>query len=107
MGFDMQKMMKQAQKMQQQMQDIQEELGGVEVTGSAGGGAVKITCNGKQEFKKVEISQDALSEDKESLEEMVLMALQDATRKVSEMAEQKMSSLTSGLNIPGLNFPGF
>lgn len=106
MGFDIQKMMKQAQKMQEQMGSIQAELEAMEVTGVAGGGAVKVTCNGKHEFSKIEISPEAF-EDKDMLEDLILAALKDATNQVSNQAESKMSSLTAGLNIPGLKLPGF
>jgi nucleoid-associated protein EbfC len=103
MGFDIQKMMKQAQKMQEQMLSVQNELATVDVTGSAGGGAVTVTCDGKGDAKAVKISKEAL-EDPETLEELVLMAIQDAQKKAAEMAQSKMSGVTQGLNIPGLPF---
>ena len=51
MGFNMQKLMKQAQKMQEDMARLQNELAEMEIEGSAGGGLVKATVNGKQECK--------------------------------------------------------
>jgi DNA-binding YbaB/EbfC family protein len=106
MGFDIQKMLKQAQKMQEQMNSVQEELDRVEVTGSAGGGAVTVVCNGKHEFKKVTISPEAAG-DAALLEDLVLTALKDASKKVSELAEAKFGEVTQGISIPGLKFPGF
>lgn len=104
MNFDLNKMFKQVQKMQEKMGDIQEKLGAVEVTGSAGGGAVQVTCTGKLEFTRVKISPEALT-DAGLLEDMVLTALRDAADKVSEVAEKEMSALTAGLKIPGLKMP--
>jgi nucleoid-associated protein EbfC len=103
MGFDIQKMMKQAQKMQDQMNSIQDELGTVEISGSSGGGAVVITCDGRGEVKGVKITQDA-AEDLETLEELVLAAIKDAHTKANDLAQQKMSSVTQGMKIPGLPF---
>lgn len=104
--FNIQQMMKQAQKMQDQMKDVQTEMERAEFTGTAGGGAVSITCNGKYEFTAVKIKEDALS-DRDMLEDLVLAALKDASSKVTETMEQKMSKITAGLNIPGLKLPGF
>lgn len=104
--FNMQQMMKQAQKMQDQMKQVQVEMENSEFTGTAGGGAVTVTCNGKYEFTKVALTNEALG-DREMLEDLVLAALKDATGKVNSTMEQKMGAVTSGLNIPGLNLPGF
>ncbi len=106
MGFDIQKMLKQAQKMQEQMNSVQAELEKMEVTGSAGGGAVTVICNGKHEFRKVTIAPEAAG-DAGLLEDLVLQALKDASKKVSDMAEEKFSSVTKGISLPGLNLPGF
>ena len=73
---------------------------------SSGGGAVSVTCNGKYEFLKVVIRDDAMG-DKDMLEDLFLAALQDASNKVTEAMEQKMAKITAGLNIPGFKLPGF
>lgn len=101
--FNMQQMMKQAQKMQDQMKEVQAEMERTEFTGTAGGGAVSITCNGKYEFVSVKLTDEAVG-DREMLEDMVLAALKDVTDKVSDTMEKKMASVTAGLNIPGLGF---
>jgi DNA-binding YbaB/EbfC family protein len=102
--FNLQKMMQQAQKMQDDMKKVQEEMENSQFTGSSGGGAVVVTCNGKYEFLSVKISEEA-SKDREMLEDLILAALKDASSKVSEAMEKKMGSITSGLNIPGLKLP--
>ncbi|HEY9744811.1 MAG TPA: YbaB/EbfC family nucleoid-associated protein [Oculatellaceae cyanobacterium] len=102
--FNLQKMMQQAQKMQNDMKKVQEEMENSQFTGSAGGGAVTVTCNGKYEFLSVKISEEA-AKDREMLEDLLLAALKDTSSKVSAAMEQKMSSITAGLNIPGLKLP--
>ncbi len=102
--FNIQNMMKQAQKMQDQMKDVQSEMEQSEFTGTAGGGAVTIVCNGKYEFKNVKITEEA-AKDHEMLEDLVLAALKDASEKVAATMEGKMSTITAGLNIPGLKLP--
>ena len=104
--MNIQQMMKQAQKMQDQMKDIQEEMERSEFTGTAGGGAVTVTCNGKYEFTSVKISPEVMG-DKDMLEDLMLAALKDVSNKVTDTMEQKMSKITAGLNIPGLKLPGF
>lgn len=101
--FNIQQMMKQAQKMQDQMKEIQGEMEKTEFTGTAGGGAVTVTCNGKYEFLDVKLTDEAMG-DREMLEDMILAAIKDASNKVAAKMEEKMSSVTAGLNIPGMNF---
>ena len=103
MGFDIQKMMKQAQKMQEDMNKVQSELGDVEVTGSAGGGAVTVTADGRGDVKGVKISKEAL-DDPEMLEDLVLAAIKDALKKANDLAQDKMSSITQGVKLPGMPF---
>ena len=69
--------------------------------GSAGGGAVKIVMTGKQTVDSVTIEPEA-AEDIELLQDMVAAAINDAASKAQELAAQKMSAVTGGLNIPGL-----
>lgn len=104
--FDMAKMMAQAKKVQDRMNGIQDELASLTVVGQAGGGQVKVTCNGKFEFSKVEIAPELLSSgDAGMLEDLVLMALKDGTGQILKVTQDKMSALTSGINIPGLKLP--
>ena len=94
-------MMRQAQKQLAQLQKIQEELETVTVEGSAGGGAVKVVMTGKQIVESVTIEPEA-AEEVELLQDMVLAAVNDASTKAQELAAQKMSVVTGGMNIPGL-----
>ena len=93
-------MMRQAQKQLAQLQKIQEELESLTVEGSAGGGAVKVVMTGKQIVESVTIEPEA-AEEVDLLEDMVLAAVNDASTKAQELAAQKMSVVTGGMNIPG------
>jgi DNA-binding YbaB/EbfC family protein len=95
-------MMRQAQKQLAQIQRIQDELEGLTVEGSAGGGVVKVTMSGKQVVESVSITPDAL-EDVDLLQDLVAAAVNDAFAKTQELAAQKMGAITGGLKIPGLS----
>ena len=99
----MQPNMKMIQQMQQRLMKAQEELGNETVEGTAGGGAVTITMNGHKQVQSVKIDPAAVDpEDVETLEEMVLTAIGDASSKAEQLAAQRMGALTGGLKIPGL-----
>ena len=93
-------MMRQAQKQLAQLQKIQEELETLTVEGTAGGGAVKVTMTGKQIVESVTIEPEA-AEEVELLQDMVLAAVSAASTTAQELAAQKMSVVTGGMNIPG------
>ena len=87
---NMSNVIKQAQKMQA-------------VEGTAGGGAVTATANGKKEILSLKISPDAVDpEDIETLEDLVMVAVNDAVKKADDMMAEGMSAVTGGINIPGL-----
>ena len=107
---NMQQLMKQAQKMQEQLAAAQAELAEAEVTGSAGGGLVTVTVAGTGEVTAVKIDPQAVDpDDVETLEDLVLAAIHNASEAVREMTEQKMGPLTAGLGGlgGGLGLPGF
>ncbi|MFC1665965.1 YbaB/EbfC family nucleoid-associated protein [Pseudomonadota bacterium] len=97
--------MKQAQAMQEKMGKAQEELANLEVQGASGGGLVSITMTCRHDVKRVQIDDSLMGDDKEVLEDLVAAAVNDAVRKVEKTTQEKMSGLTAGLNIPGLNLP--
>jgi DNA-binding YbaB/EbfC family protein len=91
-----------AQQMQQEMLRIQGELAEATVDGSAGGGVVKATVTGKQEVVSVSIDPSAIDpEDADMLQDLIVAAVNDALRASRELAEQKMSAVTGGMQLPG------
>jgi len=100
MNANLGNLMKEAQKMQAKMQDAQQQLTEMLVVGEAGGGLVKIQMNGRHDVKKVNINQNLMDEDAEMIEDLVAAAINDAVRKIEKASKDKISQLTSGLNIP-------
>lgn len=104
-GMNMQQMMKQARKMQEQLAAAQENLKTQSVDASAGGGMVKATVNGEMELTSLTIDPDACDpEDVEMLQDMIMAAVNEAIRGVSELANKQMGAITGGMNIPGMPF---
>ena len=97
--------MKQAQAMQENMKNAQEELAKTEVTGQSGAGMVEVVMTCRYDVRKVSIDPALMEDDKEVLEDLVAAALNDATRKVEKVSQDKMGGLTAGLNIPGMKLP--
>ena len=97
------KMMKQAQEMQAKMAKMQEELAGMEFEASSGGGMVTVRMNGQQEVLGVKIEPEVFEEgDREMLEDLIVAATNEVRQKALDAAKEQMSSITGGLNIPGL-----
>ncbi len=94
---------KQAQKMQEEMERIQAEVEEKTVEATSGGGVVKVVVNGKKELVSLNISPEAVDpDDVETLEDLVIAAVNDALKQADEMMAEGMSAVTGGLNIPGL-----
>jgi hypothetical protein len=99
-------LMKQAQIMQENMKKLQEQLGTMEVEGQAGSGKIRVTMTCKHEVRRVTIAPELLAEDKEMLEDLVTLAVNDATRQVEATVQEKMAAVTAGLPLPpGMKLP--
>jgi len=95
--------LRQAQQLQAKLAKAQEELGNVTVEATSGGGAVKVVIDGHQKVHSVEISTEVTeSGDIELLQDLVMTAVNEAITKSQELVNKHLSSLTGGLNIPGL-----
>ncbi|BDH59901.1 nucleoid-associated protein [Lysinibacillus sp. PLM2] len=98
---NMQGMMKKMQKMQKEMMQAQEELNAREFEGAAGGGMVKITMNGQREVLGIKLDPSVVDpEDVEMLEDLLVIATNDALKKVEETTTSTMGKFTQGLNLP-------
>lgn len=92
-----------AQQMQKQMAKIQEELANTMIDGSAGGGAVTVTMNGQREIQGIKLTPEVVDpDDVEMLQDLLLAAISDATKKAQDLAEERMGPLTQGMKMPGL-----
>lgn len=96
-------LLRQAQQLQAKIAKAQEELASTTVEASSGGGAVTIVINGQQKIQSVKISPEVVDpEDVAMLEDLVMAAFNEAIAKSQGVAASRLSSLTGGLNIPGL-----
>jgi DNA-binding YbaB/EbfC family protein len=103
--FDFKQLQKMQQELQERMAKMDEELAKQTIEASAGGGAVKVKFNGKQELLSIKISPEAVDpEDIEMLEDLVLAAVNAGIAKSKELGQNNMSQLTGGMKIPGLPF---
>ena len=111
---NMQAILQQAQKMQEQLLAAQQELANAEVTGTAGGGLVTATVSGSSELKSLVIDPKAVDpDDTETLADLIVAAVRDATSNAQKMQEDAMGPLAGGLGgmmgeggFPGLQLPG-
>lgn len=96
-------MMKQAQKMQAELAKAQDEIKDMEYEATAGGGMVKVVATGDMAIKSIVIDPEAVDpEDVDLLQDMVLAAVNEALRGMSDVSAQRLNSVTGGMNIPGL-----
>jgi DNA-binding YbaB/EbfC family protein len=91
-----------AQQMQRQMAKIQEELGNEIVEGKAGS-YITVTMNGHREVKGITIAPEVVDpEDIETLQDLLLAAINDAGEKAQKLAEDRLGPLTGGMKMPGM-----
>lgn len=105
MQQDMGKLMREAQKslqkMQQDMAVMQQELTATTVEGKSGGGAVVVTCTGAGDFTAVKIAPEVVDrDDVGTLEDLILTAIRDASKKTQSLVADKGGNITKGLNLP-------
>ncbi len=99
-GMNMQAMMKQAQKIQEEMKKAQEELEDSLFDGTAGGGLVTVTLDGKKRVDAIKIEPDAVDiDDLEMLEDLLIAAFNDAYKQVEEYEEEILPEGMAGLGL--------
>ena len=97
---DPRKLMKQ---LQQQQERIQSEIAALVVEATAGGGMVKVEVDGQKQLRRLVIDPEVVSKDDvEMLQDLVVAAVNEASRKVDEAIQEKVGRLTGGMKIPGL-----
>ena len=100
---NMNNMMKQVKKMQAEMEKAQAEIEEKEFSSTSGGGVVEAVVNGKKELVKISIDKEIIDpEDSEMLEDLIMVAVNDAMSQADKYNQDTMGKLTGGINIPGL-----
>jgi DNA-binding YbaB/EbfC family protein len=99
--MNIQQMMKQAQQMQTRMQEMQEKLGEMEVSGASGGGMVDVLMTCKGEVRKVTINPEVINpDDRETLEDLVMAAVNMARQKADETLAEETRSMMAEFGMP-------
>lgn len=97
---NIQQMMKQAQKMQEELQKQMEQT---VIEASSGGEMVSVKMNGNKQLLSIEIDPEVLAGgDREMIQDLIVAAINEATRRVDDAMRGQLGNLTAGLNIPGL-----
>lgn len=101
--MDIGALMKQATKMQKELKVKEEELQNKTYDASVNGGLVNVTVTGRNQIENIEIDESLLEKDnKEILQDMILMAVNQALGKMNEDKEETMQELTGGIKMPGM-----
>lgn len=99
-------LMRQAQQMQEKIKQAQDSLADLQVEGQAGSGLVKLVMTGKHQVKSLAIDPSLMTndpDDRETLQDLLVAAVNDAVAKVEQVSNERMSAVTAGLPLP----PGF
>ena len=96
-GFDMSKMSEMMSQMQNKAKELQEQAKNVQFTAKAGGGLVEVTANGAGEVVDITID-DSLLEDKESLQILLISAMNDVTKMIEDNKKSQAMGMMGGLN---------
>lgn len=99
-------LMRQAQQMQEKIKQAQDSLADLQVEGQAGSGLVKLVMTGKHQVKSLAIDPSLMTndpDDRDTLQDLLVAAVNDAVAKVEQMSNERMSAVTAGLPLP----PGF
>ncbi len=100
-GMNLGKMMRQVQRIQEQLMRIQEEVGSRTVEASVGGGAVRVTVNGKMQVESLCLEPEVVDpDDIEMLQDLIVAAVNEGIRKAQEMVSTEMAKVTGGLKLP-------
>ena len=102
---DMSTMLKQAREIQKRIEEVQSDLEKITINAESGGGLITVMINGKQEILELNISQEAMEEDKELLEDLIISAINKALSDSQEEMQTRMNSVTGGM-LGGLKIPG-
>lgn len=104
--FDFSSILQQAQAMQEKFKQMQEEVASKTVEAEAGGGMVRVVADGSMRLRKVQIEPGlVVANDKDMLQDLIVVAVNDALRRAQELFTQEVSKLSpfgAALNIPGL-----
>ena len=102
---DFSKILDKAKELETKMKESQEKIKNIRVEGVSGANSVKVTLDGEGELHKIEISDEALKENKSILEDLIVAAHNNAKVQLKSKTSEEISKATGGLGIPGFKWP--
>ncbi len=102
---DFSKILNKAKELETKMKESQEKIKNIRVEGVSGANSVKVTLDGEGELHKIEISDEALKENKSILEDLIVAAHNNAKVQLKSKTSEEISKATGGLGIPGFKWP--
>tara|TARA_B100000315_G_scaffold247256_1_gene275729 strand:+ start:399 stop:725 length:327 start_codon:yes stop_codon:yes gene_type:complete len=102
---NMSNILSQAREVQKKIEEVQSDLEKITINAESGGGLITVMINGKQEILELNISKEAMEEDKELLEDLIISAINKALTDSQEEMQSRMNSVTGGM-LGGLRIPG-
>lgn len=103
--LDLKKFQRMSKDLQSGMENLKDEMADVTVEGTSGGGAVKVTVNGNQEFITVEVQPEAVDpDDIEMLQDLFVAAANQAIEKSKQVHQERVQQMTGGMKLPNLPF---
>ena len=102
---DFSKILDKAKELEAKMKESQEKIKNIQVQGISGGNSVKVTLNGDGEMINLEISPEAIKEEKSIIEDLILAAHNNAKAQLKTKTSEEISKATGNLGIPGFKWP--
>ena len=102
---DFSKILDKAKELEAKMKESQEKIKQIEVVGSAGGDAIKVTLNGEGEMTNIEIGNEILKEEKGIIQDLITAAHNNAKSQLKSKTSEELSKATGGFGIPGFKWP--
>ena len=102
---DFTKILNKAKELEAKMKESQEKIKNIEVEGISGANSVKVTLNGDGEMIKIDISPEAMKEEKSIIEDLIVAAHNNAKAQLKSKTSEEISKATGGFGIPGFKWP--
>ena len=102
---DFTKILNKAKELEAKMKESQEKIKNIEVEGISGANSVKVTLNGDGEMIQIDISPEAMKEEKSIIEDLIVAAHNNAKTQLKSKTSEEISKATGGFGIPGFKWP--
>jgi len=102
---DITKIVNKAKELEEKMKESQEKIKNIKVEGMSGANSVKVTLNGDGEMIKIDISPEAMKEEKSIIEDLIVAAHNNAKTQLKSKTSEEISKATGGFDIPGFKWP--